>query len=169
MRYEIKKTRMEMVFVLLLLAVFAGSILLVLMMGAASYGNLVERDEKSFTARTNVQYLATKIRHYDEIDSITIGSFSDRNDTTADDISTLYLRMELDGDYYYTKIYYYDGYIRELLCMENDELEPLDGAEIVAAKGLEFEQREDLLHYSIIGENGEKNEMMLQLRSNQGE
>jgi len=113
-----EKHEIDGVFVLLLFVVFAGSILMVLLLGASSYEKLVERDQESYNARTGIQYIAAKLRHNDEADCVQVGSFSERNHKQADDISTLYLRMGEEGEYYYTKIYYYDGYIREVLCLK---------------------------------------------------
>lgn len=107
-----EKHEIDGVFVLLLFVLFAGSILMVLLLGASSYEKLVQRGQESYNARTGIQYIAAKLRHNDEADCVQVGSFSERTNKEADEIETLYLRMGTEEEYYYTKIYYYDGYIR---------------------------------------------------------
>ena len=99
-------------FVLLLFAIFAGCVLMVLLMGASAYEKMVARDNIAYNKRTGVNYIAAKIRHNDEKDSVYVGSFYDKNDDLTRDIDTLYLKLKVEDEEYYTKIYYYDGYIR---------------------------------------------------------
>ena len=159
---------MEGVYVLLLFAVFAGCILIVLLFGASAYEKLVERDRAAYDQRTGVQYLAAKVRHSDSADHIFVGSFSDRTDVQADEINTLYLQFvgddgEVPG--YYTKIYYYDGYIREILCAEDGGLMPEDGNEILAAKGLQISRDGGLISFLVTNEDGSESSLNLAVRS----
>ncbi len=162
-----RRHNIDSVFVLLLFAVFAGSILLVLLFGASSYEKLVERDAKAYNDRTGISYIVAKIRHGDERNSVQIGSFSDREDVTADDINTLYLRIEAEGDEYFTKIYYYDGYIREVLCMEEAGLQPEAGNEILEAKGVSFSKDGNLITIKITNLDGSISQEKIAIRSEQ--
>ena len=157
----------DSVFILLLFALFAGSILMVLLLGASSYERLVERDQESYNARTGIQYIAAKVRHGDEAGCIQVGSFSERENRKADEIPTLYLRMGTEGEFYYTKIYYYDGYIREMLCLEDSAVSPEAGQEILPAKGLLFSQEGSLLQITFVDEKEEAHSMTLAIRSSQ--
>ncbi|MCR4955942.1 MAG: DUF4860 domain-containing protein [Lachnospiraceae bacterium] len=157
----------DSVFVLLLFVVFAGSVLLVLLFGASSYESLVKRDTKAYNDRTAISYVAAKIRHSDEKNSVYVGSFTKREDPSADGISTLYLKLIAEGETYYTKIYYYDGYIREVLCEENAGLLPQDGNEIMKAKGLSFTEKDQLLQIKVLNEDGSESALKLALRSEQ--
>lgn len=168
MRKETTAHHMDGVYVLLLFAVFAGCILLVLLFGASAYEKLVERDQAVYDSRTGVQYLAAKVRHSDSADHIFVGSFSDRTDADADEIDTLYLQFvgeegEVPG--YYTKIYNYDGYIREVLCEENGGLAPEDGNEILASQGLRIERDGDLLSFAVTNEDGRESTLNIAVRS----
>lgn len=168
MRKETTAHHMDGVYVLLLFAVFAGCILLVLLFGASAYEKLVERDQAAYDSRTGVQYLAAKVRHSDSADHIFVGSFSDRTDADADEIDTLYLQFvgeegEVPG--YYTKIYYYDGYIREVLCEEDGGLAPEDGNEILASQGLRIERDGDLLSFAVTNEDGSESTLNIAVRS----
>lgn len=168
MKKETTGHHMDGVYVLLLFAVFAGCILVVLLFGASAYEQLVERDQAAYNQRTGVQYLAAKIRHSDSTDHIFVGSFSDRTDASVDDINTLYLQFVGDeGDVpgFYTKIYYYDGYIREILCEEDTGLLPEDGNKIMPAKGLEISKSENLISCVVMNEDGTKSRLRLVVRS----
>lgn len=165
MNSKTRKHEIDNVFVLLLFTLFAGCVLMVLLLGASSYEKVVERDAKAYNARTGVRYIAAKLRHGDESACVQAGSFTDKNNRYADEIPTLYLGMRAEGEFYYTKIYYYDGYIRELLCMEEDELDPEDGQEVLQATSFSLEQEGNLLKVSVGDENGEKHTVSLAIRS----
>ncbi len=165
MKSKMRKHEIDSVFVLLLFTLFAGCILMVLLLGASSYEKLVKRDTETYNARTGVQYIAAKLRHGDASACVQAGSFADKNNTEADEIPTLYLGMSAEGEFYYTKIYYYDGYLRELLCMEEDELEPEDGQEVLRATSFSVEQNGALLTVSVGDEEGEVHTLSLAIRS----
>lgn len=165
MRNRTIKHEIDTLFLLLLFTLFTGCILMVLLLGASSYEGIVKRDADAYNARTGVQYIAAKIRHNDEAGCVQTGSFSDRTDASADEISTLYLKFRAGGEDYYTKIYYYDGYIRELLCPENITLNPEAGQEVLAASSFSVVQDGSLLEITIGEENGEKHSLRLSVRS----
>ena len=167
MKQMTEKHEIDGVFVLLLFVLFAGSILMVLLLGASSYEKLVKRNQESYNARTGIQYIAAKLRHNDEAECVQVGSFSERENKEADDITTLYLRMGTEGDYYYTKIYYYEGYIREVLCLEDSGLTPDAGQEILPAEGLVIIEENFLIQVTIIDENQKEHNMNLAVRSGQ--
>lgn len=162
------KHSMDGVYVFLLFAVFAGCILLVLLFGAGSYEKLVDRDRSAYNERTGMQYLAARIRHADSADGICVGSFSDMDDRSADDINVLYLPfVGEDGPVpgFYTEIYYYDGYIREVLCAADSGLSPEDGNEIMPAQGLSIEKEQNLITFSVTSEDGRSQTINLMIRS----
>lgn len=163
------KHEIDSVFVLLLFALFAGCVLMVLLLGASSYERIVVRDGQAYDARTGVQYIAARLRHSDEAGHVQVGSFSSRTDAAADDISTLYLKLNGTEEAYYTKIYYYDGYIRELLCSEQISLNPEDGQEVLAASGFWAELDGSLLRVTIREEDGDEHSISLFLRSGRRE
>lgn len=168
MKRETTVHHMDGVYTLLLFAVFAGCILIVLLFGTSAYEKLVERDQAAYDQRTGVQYLAAKIRHSDAADQVFVGSFSDRTDVRADEINTLYLQFDGEDGVipgFYTKIYYYDGYIREVLCAEDGGLLPEDGSEILAAEGLQISKDGDLISFLVTNEGGTESSMKIALRS----
>lgn len=167
MKRELYRHQMDGVFVLLLFSIFAGCVLLVLLFGASSYEKLVKRDTDSYNQRTGISYIAAKLRHSDEANSIFVGSFSSRLNPDEDDINTIYLKLETEEDVFYTKIYYYDGYIREVLCMEDGGMMPEDGMCILPAKGLEVRRDGELVHIGVTNEDGSYCELDYYVRSHQ--
>jgi len=161
------KHEMDSVFVLLLFTLFAGCVLMVLLLGASSYEGVVVRDGQAYDARTGVQYIAAKLRHGDEAGCVQVGSYADRLDVTADDITTLYLKLSSVGEPFYTKIYYYDGYIRELLCPDQIALDPEAGQEVLAATSFSVEQQGSLIYVVIGEEDGETQSICLSVRSDE--
>lgn len=161
------KYNIDAVFVLILFAIFAACVLMVLLFGASSYKNLVNQDAASYEQRVAVEYIAAKIRHNDESNAVSIGSFTDRKDITADEYNTLYLKLEVEEELYYTKIYYYDGYIREVLSVDGVDLSPDDGNKILKAKGLFLKQDDSMVTITVINEDESISELQLAVRSSQ--
>lgn len=168
MKKEATGHHMDGVYVLLLFAVFAGCILFVLLFGASAYEKLVKRDQAAYNKRTGIQYLAAKLRHSDSENHIFVGSFSERENAAGDDMNTLYLQFvgedgEIPG--FYTKIYYYDGYIREILCSDDSGLSPEDGSQIMAAKGLQISRDGNLITFIVTNEDGSESRLNMAVRS----
>ena len=97
---------MDGLLILLLFGVFAVSILAVLLSGAGVYRRLAERDDRSYDRRTAVQYVATRVRQADQAGGVSVRTF--------EGCPALILSEEIEGELYETRIYHYDGYIREL-------------------------------------------------------
>ncbi len=108
---------------LLVFALFAVTVMTVIIFGARSYRTQTERDDASFTARTAVQYVSTKIRQASNSRSITVEPFGD---TVA-----IVLPAEYDGVEYTTKLYYYDGNLCELFSPSFIEMIPSDGEPVL--------------------------------------
>lgn len=165
MRTKKKEHQVEGLFVLLVFALFAGSLLLVLLLGAGTYQRITQRDTASYVQNTTLQYIATKVHHMDEVGAIRVGTFSEQENAADDGISTLYLRQALDGTWYETRIYSYEGYVRELLGEEAGSFSPQDGNPIVESLGLRFEIQGTLLHVYLMKEDGQEQELLIPLRS----
>ena len=161
MRQE-RKHHMDGVFVLLLFCVFAACILSVLLTGAGAYRRLTERDRVSYDRRTAAQYIAAKVRQADTWNGVSVEKFGGQD--------TLALAEEIDGETYLTRIYYYDGYIRELFSSADMEAAPEDGEKIIEANDLRLTSGP--AHREIIAEitdgAGETARLVLALRSGKG-
>lgn len=163
-----KRHSIDGVFVLLVFGVLAAAVLLVLLLGANRYQVLADRDEESYDRRIAVQYVASKVRESDASGRVFLGSFSDPDDPFADAVSTLYLTQEVDGTEYDTRVYYYDGAVRELFAAADGEFAPEDGNEVLPADGLTFSQSGRLLTVTSTDPDGEVTTLRLFLRSGEG-
>lgn len=166
LRKNAAKHHIEGAVVLLGFCVFALCVLLVLLTGARSYRGLAARDSASYSQNIAARYVAAKIRHADMADSIFIGDFSGKN-PAAERGMTLFLAEKDGGQTYYTRIYYYRGFVRELYASASDSFQPADGDTVLAAGGLRFslERNTGLLTVYSTDRKGRRAEVTLSLRS----
>lgn len=147
------------IFVLLLFALLAGSLLMVLLMGAGSYQRLAARDAASYERSTCLQYIVGKLRHGEQQDAISVETFP------GNDVSTLSITQELDGSDYQTLIYVYEGKLCELFTATDTTLRPEDGNEVMPCAGLRFEEKNGLLAMHMQTADGEETTLRLALRT----
>lgn len=133
-------------------AAFALCVLIVLLYGAQVYQTLVRRGEESFWLRTGTQYVATRVRQADNVD---VADF--------DGCEALNIREEIGGTIFVTRIYCYEGFLRELFCAQSAALAPEDGEKILPAGDLQLHIEGDRLTASVDG-----NRIVLQLRGKAG-
>lgn len=129
-----KRIRITDTAALLVLAVFALCILLVLLTGANLYRNLVNRGEDTYLRRTALQYLSTRVR---QAQSVEIGDFSG--------CDALILEEELEGEVCTTRIYCYDGWLRELYTVPGGTFSPQEGNGLLEAADLTLTRDGNLL------------------------
>ena len=151
---------LEGVFVLLLFGVFAGCLLLVLLMGAQSYKRVADRGAEAYEQRICTQYIATKVRHYDTSGGVAVSGF----DLRTPELSTLFLYQNIEGAEYCIRIYYYDGAVRELFTEADQPVTPEDGQEILPAGDLRFTLEDGMLTIHAVEEGGGESRLTLQLR-----
>lgn len=131
-------SRMTQVLALLTLTVFALCVLLVLLTGASCYRALVERGEDSYARRTALQYLTTRVR---QAETVEIGEF--------EGCEGLILEETVDGERYTTRIYCYDGWLRELYTVPGAQVPPKAGTEILEAETLKLSREGSLLRVKL--------------------
>ena len=159
-----QKYHMDSLAALLLFGVFAVCVLSVLLLGADAYRRLTERDQAAYDRRTAVQYLATKVRQADACRGITVGNFTDSPWQATQD--TLFLSEEIDGETYLTRIYYYDGYIRELFGEAGEVFAKEDGEKVLAARNLTFSNGPGSQILAVVTDSsGESTRLFWNLRS----
>lgn len=129
-----KHYRITDVAALLVSAVFALCLLLVLLTGAEVYRGLVQSGEASYLRRTTLQYLTTRVR---QAESVRIGSF--------EGCETLILEESAGEDACTTRVYCYDGWLRELYCVPGAQVSPQDGAALLEAADFSLNREGDLL------------------------
>ena len=144
------------ILVLVLFGVFAVSILIVLLTGAGAYRRLTERGQTAYTERTITQYVTTRVRQADARGSVSVGSFQG--------VQALELYESLDGHVYVTRIYCYDGFVRELFTGADMEFLPSDGECLLEAETMCFSLEDGFLFVEI-QTKGDTLELGLSLRS----
>ena len=157
MRTRPNKRKMDSVLAWLLFGIFAACILVVLLTGAEVYQRLSRRDQSGYEERTASQYLATRVRQADRLGGVETGSFHG--------LDALILTEEVDGAVYETRVYCYDGYLRELFAAADWEGSPADGEKILPARGLTLEREGRLLTAGLTDGEGHPRQIKLYLRS----
>lgn len=136
---------------------FAVFVLLVLLTGADVYRNLVDRGDTHFRQRTVSQYLATRIRQGDDKNKISLENF--------EGVDALVIREEIRGKTYLTRVYCYDGWLRELFTGESSRVSPEHGEKILEVETLSLSLENGMLFLRITLPDGSVQERMLYLRS----
>ena len=157
MEHTPKKQNMTNLAVLLVFTVFAACILMVLLSGANLYRRLTERDQHSYGHRTAAQYITTRVRQADSIHTISVEDF--------EGINSLVLHQEIDSEHYETRVYCWEGYIRELFTPTDSGLSPEDGEKLVEATALTFHLTGCTLSVELIYTDGCVQPLTLFLRS----
>lgn len=151
----------EKILPLVLFAILAVCGVLVLLTGAEVYGRLTDRGQDAFTNRTVPLYIATKVRQAD-----CAGAVSVEQESGTD---ILRLSEQIDGKGYVTRIYCYEGVVRELFSAEEVPFVPEAGEMIAEADGVFFSMKDGCLTVKTAQEDGGVTEQILTLRSWSGE
>ena len=160
-----RRHKIDSVFVLLIFALFAASLLMVLLLGAQNYKTVADLNEATYDRRVCVQYIAAKVRHNDEAGSVFVADYYDPDKTAMGGMPALYLRQQTGGETYDTRIYFYDGYVRELFAESGLELEPGAGNTIMAVQEFGISKEGNLLSADFVDDRGEPISLNLMLRS----
>ena len=143
MRHKSEKHHIDGLIALVLFGVFAACILSVLLTGSDAYRRLTERDRETFGTRTCLQYVATKVRQAKSGGDIAVEDF--------DGTSALCIYEEIGGNRYVTRVYCYDGWLREIFTSASTHSLAEDGEKIIRAEQLGFELEDGLLTAELSG------------------
>jgi len=135
---------------LLVFGIFALCLGAVLLTGAKVYRNLTRRDSIAHDHRIAVRYLTTRLRQAPEV---TVEDFGG--------VDALTIREDFGGKTYLTRVYFYDGFIRELFSGETAALSPEDGQKILEAEGLYVSLDGNLLTVDITTADGLSQRLLL--------
>lgn len=100
------KHMVDILFVIALFCVFAISALMLIMIGSNIYKKTVRNMDQNYNMRTSYAYITEKIRQFDTSNAISVGSIEGTD--------ALVLTTIANDTAYYTYIYKYDGYLKEL-------------------------------------------------------
>ena len=152
-----KTRKIDSFFVMILFLLFAITAAVLVLIGVRQYQVTADSMNYNYEVRTATSYLREKIRQNDNSASICVESI--------DGVEVLSLSSMVNDTVYHTYIYYYDGYIREVLCAEDGGLLPEDGNEILAAKGLQISRDGDLISFLVTNEDGSESSLNIAVRS----
>lgn len=155
MRQKSEKHHLTGLIALILFGVFASCILSVLLTGSGAYKRLTERDREAFGTRTCLQYIATKVRQ--------APCGADIYVEEMDGVSAVCIPEDIGGRIYVTRIYSYDGWLREIFASAGNESHPEDGEKIIKAETVEFALEDGLLSATLY-ENGDPIALTISLR-----
>lgn len=157
----------DVVFVLAIACMFAASILMALMLGINIYSNIQNTSNAEFNERVCLSYVSAKIHRNDSLGEVRTDDFKG--------ISALFLDKEVDGEYYTTVIYAYDGWLRELLTDKESLTDPDSwqtpdsGLPVLEVDHVSFETvQANLLSVEYQDKDGAGGKMFVDLRSEGG-
>lgn len=104
------------VFVFLVLGIFAVFSTVMVLLGARAYKSTADRAAEHNAYRIGMAYVRSMVRADDEDQSVRVEA--------VDGIPTIALRNDYDGESYITRIYVYDGKLREWFTEEAEEFVP---------------------------------------------
>ncbi len=132
------------VFVFLLLGVFAVFSTVMVLLGAGSYKGISEKTAANNNGRIIASYVRAMVRSLDETGTVLAED--------VDGIPTVALVYEDEEGVYYTRIYVYDGMLRERLYSAEEDFAPERGNEICPAEALTASMDRGLLSVEILAE-----------------
>ena len=137
------------VFVFLLLGIFAIFSTIMVVMGAKAYRGMVEKADVHNSIRVASSYIRTMLRSNDEAGVLRVED--------VDGVQTI--TMENDyGDIYVTRIYIYDGKLREWFALADIPFEPANGETVCSLDTMQAELKDGLLHV-VVSEHGTEMEI----------
>lgn len=155
---ELRSNKITQLMALLTFAVFAICVLLVLLSGADVYQRLTGEGESQYARRTAVQYLTTRVR---QGASVSVGEFAG--------LDALEFRETVNGRGYITRVYCYEGNLRELFTPEEGNFLPEDGEKLLSAEDLSLDLTDGLLCVQITLPDGSVQNLQLSLKTAKGD
>ncbi len=119
--------KIDVLFVFMLVTLFAATSFVLVLIGAKQYRYVTDTMNTNYQDRTVSSYLLEKVRQYDTKDAISV--------TDLDGTLALSIFTSEDGYSYTTHIYYYNGYLRELVVTDDSVYSLASGQEIIAIQG----------------------------------
>lgn len=132
-----RSRRIDSIFVMILFFLFALTAFVLVMIGVKQYQATADSMNYNYEVRTATSYLREKIRQNDSHAAISID--------TIEGADVLSLKSEVNGTVYYTYIYYYDGYLRELYVQDGSSFSLSSGQQIIELSGFELSEATDRL------------------------
>ena len=141
---------------LLVFGIFAICIVFMLLAGAGAYKRLSSRDMESYSERTCLQYIATKLRSVQSPDSVDVVDFGDGR--------ALQLTESINGEDYMTCIYSYEGQLMELYCLKGIKAGPRSGERLMETDGIDFSMNDGLVRITMKTADGGEETLLVSVR-----
>ena len=135
---------------LVVFGAFALCVAAVLLTGAGTYRTLTQRGSAAHSQRIAARYLTTR---FQQAAAVQVEDFCG--------LPALTDREEIDGKTYVTRVYCYEGTLRELFAAENAPVAPGDGEVILEAESLTFSRADQLLTVEITHPDGRTQRLLL--------
>jgi hypothetical protein len=144
--------------ILAILCAFAISALVLINVGVHVYKNITVKNSETFSLRTSLSYIATKIRQSDSKDKIYLSK--------KKGISVLTLEEVVKGVTYETLIYYDKGKLYELYQEKGKEFKLSDGMEVMQLADMQFEMVSGkLMKVTAKSASGNSEELLMCIRT----
>ena len=156
---EQKKQTFDVVFILLLIALFTIFALTAATIGANIYTGITAKAEENFSSKTSLMYISEKLRQNGEKGMVTVGAVGD--------CDALVLSKVVGEQLCHTYIFVYEGMLCELFAIDGLKVSPEFGQPLIAAQSLTAAIRlNGLLRVQISDSAGNMNDLWFSLRGN---
>ena len=147
----------DLLFSLALFCVFAASALTIVIMGADVYQKSVNDMNRNSTIRTSLSYLSEKIHQNDAENGIRIDQLND--------LPSLVLTQNLNGETYETWIYAYDGMLCEIMTDLENGFTLEEGQPILEIGSFSLEQNGSRIILTVSDTQGNTSSLSVSPRS----
>ena len=147
--------------VLILFFIYAGSALLLSVLGVSSYSRTVSVLQEGFNERSGVLYIAQKVQQSDVGGGVRLATYEDND--------ALVLTEQESGSGFETWIFIQDGYLCELQISSGAQIDPSQAQHIMPMEALSLTlSPQNLLSVSVTTDTGTVDNISLALRSSGG-
>lgn len=156
MNKTVRRGALSGVVILVPLMIFALLAMLLITMGISVYSGVINGSEENYSRRTAVSYISNRVRRADRAGSVTLGEYGGSD--------ALLIGNEYNDTAYVTIIYYYNGYIRELFCKADAEIDVNGGASLMPAKEFSISTGDGFVTITVMDEYGSVNSCVIALK-----
>ena len=158
---QTKKHHIDIIFIIVLTAVFALSSMMLAILGVNVYKETAAADSGQ-ELNTACLYFAQKVRQCENKSAVRIASLEDN-------IPALVLESEAEGKALETWIFVYDGLMKEVVSLKGNDVSAAYGQEIGSMQKAFFELRDDgLLKVGLKARDGAQTSIALYIPGQQG-
>ena len=152
-----KQDGMQTLFVLAVFATFAVLAALLTFTGAKVYKGITESTQANHALRASLFYVSNRIHACTENETVSVLPYQDTPILTIEE--------DLEGHHYYTRIYFYDGALREHTSVDTgmDSFAMENGDIIAALRDFQIQQNETRMAITATDETGQRQTMTINL------